>query len=101
MRVFDSSQTRAALPFGTLIPALRALFASGCEAPVRHVHEIAVPGGTPITSLIMPAWVPGRAYGIKTINIAPGNAARGMPGLHASYVLHDANTGVPLALIDG
>jgi ornithine cyclodeaminase len=59
------------------------------------------PGGAKLTSLIMPAWLPGRYYGIKTINIAPGNAARGLPGLHASYVLFDANTGVPLALIDG
>jgi ornithine cyclodeaminase len=45
--------------------------------------------------------VPGRAYGIKTINIAPGNAARGLQGLHATYVLYDATTGVPIALLDG
>ena len=38
---------------------------------------------------------------MKVINIAPGNAARGLPGLHASYLLHDAVTGVPVALIDG
>ncbi|OYU81489.1 MAG: ornithine cyclodeaminase [Burkholderiales bacterium PBB5] len=33
--------------------------------------------------------------------MAPGNAARGLPGLHATYLLYDANTGAPLALIDG
>jgi ornithine cyclodeaminase len=49
----------------------------------------------------MPAWAEGRYYGIKTINIAPGNAARGLPGLHASYVLYDGLSGAPLALIDG
>lgn len=101
MRVFDNAATHAALPFERLIPALEALFAQGCEVPPRHVHEVAVPGGTPFTSLIMPAWIPGRYYGIKTINIAPGNAARGLPGLHASYLLCDGATGAPLAVIDG
>jgi ornithine cyclodeaminase len=45
--------------------------------------------------------VPGRCYGVKTINVAPGNAARGLPGLHAAYLLFDATTGVPLSLLDG
>ena len=97
MRIFDAAATRAALPFEALIPALRALFASGCVVPPRHVHEV----GGAFTSLIMPAWTPGRYYGIKTVNVAPGNAAIGLPGLHASYLLHDANTGAPLAFIDG
>jgi ornithine cyclodeaminase len=101
MRVFGPSATRAALPFERLVPALRALFASGCTVPPRHVHEIPVPGAGAFTSLLMPAWIAGRYYGIKTINIAPGNAARGLPALHASYLLFDGATGVPLALIDG
>jgi len=97
MRIFDAEATAAALPFARLVPALRRMFAQGCTVPARHVHE--VPGG--FTSLVMPAWLEGRYYGIKTINIAPGNAARGLPGLHASYTLYDGLTGVPLALIDG
>jgi len=101
MQVFDTARTRAALPFDRLVPALRAMFASGCQSPPRHVHAIAAPEGGHLTSLIMPAWQEGRYYGLKVINIAPGNAARGLPGLHASYLLHDAVTGVPLALIDG
>jgi ornithine cyclodeaminase len=104
MQIFDAQATRHALPFERLIPALRALFAAGCEVPPRHVHRIDPPAGEqaePLTSLIMPAWLPGRAYGVKIVNIAAGNTARGLPGLHGSYVLHDARTGVPLALIDG
>lgn len=77
------------------------MFAAGCTVPARHVHELASPNGESFTSLIMPAWLEGRYYGIKTINIAPGNAARGLHGLHASYVLYHGVTGVPLALIDG
>ena len=101
MRIFDAAATRAALPFVALIPALRALFAAGCVVPPRHVHEIAAPAGEGLTSLLMPAWLEGRYYGIKIVNIAAGNAARGLPALHASYLLHDATSGAPLALIDG
>lgn len=102
MRTFDAYATRAALPFARLVPALATMFASGCAVPLRHVHEIGAPAsGAGFASLVMPAWLEGRYYGVKVVNIAPGNAARGLPGLHASYLLHDAVTGVPLALIDG
>ncbi len=100
MQILDAEATRAALPFDRLIPALRSLFASGCEVPPRHVHQVAAPGGG-FTSLIMPAWVPGRCYGVKTVNIAPHNAALGLPGLHSSYLLYDASTGAPLAWLNG
>jgi ornithine cyclodeaminase/alanine dehydrogenase-like protein (mu-crystallin family) len=96
MKIFDAQTTRKALPFERLIPALRALFASGCEVPRRHVHEIGA-----MTSLLMPAWQPGRCYGLKVVNVAPGNAARGLPSLHAVYLLFDATSGAALAQIDG
>ena len=95
MKHFDAQATAAALPFERLIPALSAAFVTGAQVPARHVH--AVNGGT---VLIMPAWQ-GPYLGIKTINIFPGNAARGLPGLFATYVLYDATTGEPLAQIDG
>ncbi|HMM87017.1 ornithine cyclodeaminase family protein [Azohydromonas sp.] len=99
MQTFDAEATRAALPFERLVPALRAQFAAGCTVPPRHVHEVAA-GAETMTSLIMPAWT-ARHYGVKTVNIAPGNAARGLPGLHAAYLLFDALSGAPLALMDG
>ena len=98
---FDAAATREALPFARLIPALRAMFAAGCTVPPRQVHEIAAPGGGSLTSLLMPAWLEGRRYGVKIVNIAPGNAARGLPGVQASYLLFDAVTGTPVAAIDG
>lgn len=101
MQIFDAAATREALPFDRLIPALRAMFARGCTVPPRHVHDIAAPDGGRFTSLIMPAWVEGRYYGVKTVNVAPGNAARKLAGLHATYLLYDGITGVPLALLDG
>ena len=102
MRVVDAAATERALPFDRLVPALRAMFARGCEVPPRQVLTVAAG----VTSLVMPAWGSGMAgqcryYAVKVINIAPGNAAHGLPGLHASVLLHEADTGVPLALIDG
>ena len=101
MQVFDARATRDALPFDRLVPALREMFAAGCEVPPRQVLQLGATGGPAVTSLVMPAWLPGRCYGVKTVNIAPGNAARGLPGLHSTYLLYDAATGVPLAWIDG
>jgi ornithine cyclodeaminase/alanine dehydrogenase-like protein (mu-crystallin family) len=101
MQIFDAAATRDALPFKLLVPALQAMFVRGCVVPARQVHEVATPGGERFTSLIMPAWVEGRYYGVKIINIAPGNATRGLNGLHASYLLFDGITGVPLAVLDG
>ncbi len=101
MRIVDAQATRNALPFARLVPALRQAFAEGCEVPARQALKV----GKDCSSLIMPAWSrPGSAsalYGVKIVNIAAGNAARGLPGLHASYLLFDADSGVPLACIDG
>lgn len=109
MQFFDAEATRSALPLDRLIPALRERFACGCETPERHVHEITSPIGDAsgdiasrrMTSLIMPAWTAGRYYGVKIVNIAPGNVRRNLPGLHSTYMLFDARSGVPLAQIDG
>jgi ornithine cyclodeaminase len=101
MRFYGADETRARLPFAPLVEALRAMFARGCQLAPRQVLELAANGAEPVTSLVMPAWQEGGCYGVKVVNIAPGNAARGLPGLHSTYVLYDASTGVPLAWIDG
>ena len=81
------------------------MFACGAQLPLRHSHVLQAGRVGTVTSLLMPAWTsPGQGaayYGVKIVNIAPGNAALSLPGLHASHLLHDAATGVPLALIDG
>ena len=102
MQIFDAEATRAALPFGALIDALRRLFATGCEVPPRHVHAVTDAAGAEAgTVLLMPAWTRGGLLGIKTVGIFPANATLGLPALHSTYMLNDASTGVPLALIDG
>jgi ornithine cyclodeaminase len=99
VRMFDERATREALPFGTLIESLRTMFRQGCTVPERHVHRIDGPEGQG-TSLIMPAWNE-RYFGIKTVNVFPGNALSNRPALHSTYQLFDARTGAPIALMDG
>jgi ornithine cyclodeaminase len=100
MKNLDADQTRKHLNFERLVPALRDAFAGDAVVPPRHVHAVEA-GNDRGTVLIMPAWSEAGYLGIKTINIFPGNSARGLPGLHATYVLYDAHTGVPLATMDG
>jgi ornithine cyclodeaminase len=97
VKQFDAAVTARALAFPALIVALERMFVAGCDVPARHVHAV----GDALTALLMPAWQPGRYFGLKVVNVAPRNAALGLPGLFATYQLFDADTGAPLALIDG
>jgi alanine dehydrogenase len=102
MRIIGPSEVVAALDFTSLIEALRQMFRTGCEAPLRHHHTIAAPGGAPdATLLLMPAWQAGRHIGIKLVTVFPGNAAAKLPSVMGAYLLLDGKTGEPLALLDG
>ncbi|MDP3221946.1 MAG: ornithine cyclodeaminase family protein [Rubrivivax sp.] len=94
---FDAQAVRNALPWPTLVAALRQAFIDGCEVPTRHPHGLGEAG----TVLLMPAWRTGGCLGVKTVTIFPGNSTLGLPGVHASYALFSARTGVPLAVLDG
>ena len=93
MRILDAAQTAAALPFERLIPALRDAFVSGAEVPLRHRHDIAQPDGTTAALLLMPAWRANGLLGVKVVSVFPGNGARGLPAVSASYLLCDGATG--------
>lgn len=102
MRVLTNTQTAVQLPFDILIQTLEDFFKEGCEVPLRHNHAIS--GNTASDSgilLLMPAWQPGKRLGVKTVSIFPNNSARGLPGLHSVFILYDAATGAPLAILDG
>ena len=50
---------------------------------------------------MMPAWNPGGALGIKIASVYPDNAHKGLPAVCAIYLLLDASTGQPRAILDG
>jgi ornithine cyclodeaminase/alanine dehydrogenase-like protein (mu-crystallin family) len=99
--LLDAEQTRSALPFGELIPALQEAFAAGCKAPLRHHHFIERPTGVTDTLLLMPAWREQQYLGVKIVTVFPDNSKIGMPALSSSYLLCDGSTGRHLAIIDG
>lgn len=94
----DAARLRAALPFGRLIDALRDAFVAGAEAPLRHRHAV---GPDHQSLLLMPAWRPGVALGVKIVSVFPGNGARGLNAVSSTYLLCDALTGRHLAVLDG
>src|SRR5207237_5414083 len=72
------------------------------EVPPRHHHAIASStDAAPGTLLLMPAWQAGGSLGIKLVTVFPDNLRRSLPSVQGSYLLLDATTGVPLALLDG
>ncbi|MTI08578.1 bifunctional Delta(1)-pyrroline-2-carboxylate/Delta(1)-piperideine-2-carboxylate reductase [Curvivirga aplysinae] len=101
MKILDEAQTRDALPWKELVEALRDMFEAGCEMPVRHHHDMEVPGETDATLLLMPAWSPGNYVGVKVVSVFPGNMERGLPAIYGNYMLSSGKTGEMLALIDG
>jgi ornithine cyclodeaminase len=84
-----------------LIDRLREFFREGGAVPQRHHHTVEVPGERDATLLLMPAWRTGTALGVKVVTVFPGNDARGLPAVAGLYLLLSAETGEPLALIDG
>jgi ornithine cyclodeaminase len=50
--------------------------------------------------LLMPSSV-GAYAGVKSISVAPGNPGRGLPRIQGVFVLWDAETLAPVALVDG
>ncbi|PWS37980.1 ornithine cyclodeaminase family protein [Falsiroseomonas bella] len=106
MRRMGAEELRRALPWPALEAALERIFREGCAAPLRHRHALPQAEGPEGTLLLMPAWElpghPGRRHtGVKIVHVLPGNGARGLPAVHASYLLSDADTGVPVAMLDG
>ena len=103
--VIDAPAVVAALDWRPLVEALRQAFRAPCRMPPRHHHTIGERGARADepaqTLLIMPAWQDDGPIGIKLVTVAPGNAARGLPAVNASYILADGRTGRHLALIDG
>jgi ornithine cyclodeaminase len=67
----------------------------------RYAIEPIEPGARGGTLLVMPAWRAGASLGIKLVTVYPDNTEKGLPAVAATYVLLDASTGVPRALLDG
>jgi ornithine cyclodeaminase len=100
-QMIDCHDVAALLEPPGLVDVLAEAFREGCVMPARHHHTLRVPGAPDATLLLMPCWTEGGVMGVKAASIFPGNAARGLEAVSAIYLLFDATTGAPLAIIDG
>ncbi len=97
----DANAVAEALPYDQLIKTLAIAFGSDIDVPHRAHHEVPVPDRNPGTLLLMPAWQSGGSMGVKIATVFPDNAVQGYPAVFASYILMSAETGAPLAVLDG
>ncbi|EHM01990.1 ornithine cyclodeaminase [Acetobacteraceae bacterium AT-5844] len=102
MRMLDKTETTARLPWPALREALREVFRSGCEAPLRHRHPLPQNEAAEGSLLLMPAWQAHRFTGVKIVHVTPSNASQpGLQAVHSVYLLSHGETGQPLCILDG
>ncbi|MEO7953925.1 MAG: ornithine cyclodeaminase family protein [Polaromonas sp.] len=99
---FDADRVTRHLPWRPLIDALKTAFAAGdVTAPTRSHHRLdGVASGSPML-LTMPAWSAGLGVGTKLVAVYPDNHRQALPSIHGLYVLMEAATGRPQAVLDG
>jgi ornithine cyclodeaminase/alanine dehydrogenase-like protein (mu-crystallin family) len=92
-----ADELRRLLPVEAAIDALEAAFGADRlpQAPPRW-HVETADGAL----LLMPAFGP-PGVGVKLVTLTDANPSRDLPFVHAAYVLFDAETQAPRALIDG
>ena len=104
MKVVSAAEIDHVLDPSALADALGEAFRADIAVPVRHHHEIERRDDE-ATLLLMPAWtgpsVSPAFLGTKIVSIYRGNAAKGLPSVLGTYLLHDGATGAPLAAMDG
>jgi ornithine cyclodeaminase/alanine dehydrogenase-like protein (mu-crystallin family) len=101
MRIIDADQVRAAAPMPLLLDAVEAAYrdvAAGRDrSPIRS--RIPMGGGD---LLLMPGLRDeGAGASVKLVTVMPANAARGLPTIQAVVAWFDADSGEPLAILDG
>jgi ornithine cyclodeaminase/alanine dehydrogenase-like protein (mu-crystallin family) len=94
----DAAAVRAALRPAEAVGAIRRAILGGLDpsadiprssVPVRHGEYLLMPSDA------------GRSTGVKVLTVAPGNPASGLPRIQGLYLLADAETLTPRAVLDG
>tara|TARA_B100000676_G_C18069607_1_gene843396 strand:- start:1779 stop:2726 length:948 start_codon:yes stop_codon:yes gene_type:complete len=99
----NATDLEKSLDYVELADNLAKAFLYPPDQPSRHHHTIHIPDRENGTLLLMPAWRQGKYMGVKIVTIFPSNAfdEPPLPSVVGQYILMDANSGIPLALING
>ena len=106
MLILNAKDVERALPMQDAIDAMGEAFSSLSNGlaivPPRCHMNIAAHAGI---CLVMPAFVGGpdenQALAVKTVSLFDGNQRRGLARIQAAVTLFEADTGRPIALLDG
>jgi ornithine cyclodeaminase/alanine dehydrogenase-like protein (mu-crystallin family) len=97
LHVIGAEELRARLPMIAAVDALEKAFRTKNPGSGPLRTRVEMPAGT---LLLMPA-VGEAGVGVKLVSLTPANPDRSLPFIHASYVLFDAETQAPEAVLDG
>lgn len=105
MLILNARDVSRTLPMADAVAAMKTAFAALSQgralAPPRAHLDIEPHAGI---TLVMPAFVAdehAQALAVKVVSVFPGNCERDLPMIQGAVVAIDAETGAPLALIDG
>lgn len=101
MKFLDREAVHRLADYPAVIDSIAAIYATGCDAVDRMILSQPTLDGDQGDFLLQPAWLRGRAFGVKIANVFPGNEKRGFPSILGVYVLFDGNTGEVIGCIDG
>lgn len=104
----DARAVERRLPFPELIDALACAFAAAAdgsapvETPPRFHGDLGAVSAKAEQRdlLVMPAWTPGGAAGVKLVTLFEHNGRRHRPRIQGLYVLFHPEHGAPVALLD-
>jgi ornithine cyclodeaminase/alanine dehydrogenase-like protein (mu-crystallin family) len=105
MLILSASEVRQALPMDEAISAMKGAYAAlsngQAEVPLRSRLPVPAHGAV---SLFMPVYLQdqgGEALAVKIVSLFPGNPGRGLPMIQSAVLVMEAETGRPLALLEG
>lgn len=101
MRIIDAEQVRAAAPMPQLLDAVEAAYRDVAAGRDRSPIRSRIPMGAGDLLLMPGLRDSGAGASVKLVTVMPANAARGMPTIHAVVAWLDADSGEPLAIMDG
>ena len=101
MRILSRGDLERLLTPADVIAAVEGAFREAAAGRARTLPRAILPmRGTGLFLCMVGSLPRRRALGTKLITVAAANRKRGLPTIHASYLLTDPETGVPLAFME-
>lgn len=84
-----------------LVDAVEAMFRAKAEGRAESSHKTSLyPGGGRLHQTMLAVAKDPPYFAIKCVGLSPDNHARGLPHIGALVVLHDGDSGMPVAVMD-